>query len=162
MSMLTKWNSLGKSNELEQWGPITRWDPRREMDEIMRGMQHIFPGANDESMTLAEWSPTVDIGESDQEYVIKAELPDVKKDDIKVNILDGMLSITGERRVEKEENKMKYHRLERAYGRFQRTFTLPEETDTDNISSEYKEGILTVHMPKNPSLKPTSHRVSVQ
>ena len=109
-----------------------------------------------------EWSPTVDIGESDQEYVIKAELPDVKKDDIKVNIQDGMLSITGERRVEKEENKMKYHRLERAYGRFQRTFTLPEETDTDNISSEYKEGILTVHMPKNPSLKPTSHRVSVQ
>ena len=165
MSLLTKWNPLGKTNELDVWRPATRWDPLREMEEIMRGMQRAFgtwPGKAEESMTLAEWSPSVDIGENDKEYVVKAELPEVKKEDIKVNVEDGTLCISGERRVEKEEKDMKFHRLERAYGRFERTFSLPDQADADKITSEYKDGILTVHLPKNPSVKPATHQITVQ
>lgn len=165
MSLLTKWNPLTKTEEPETWRPLTRWDPVREMEDMMRGMQRMFatwPGKPQESLTLAEWSPSVDIGETDKEFLVKVELPDVKKEDIKVNIEDGTLSICGERRVEKEETGVKYHRKERAYGRFERTFSLPDETDTEKISSEYKEGILTVHLPKNPAIKSAAHLIPVQ
>ena len=112
-------------------------------------------------MTLSEWTPSVDIGENDKEYVVKAELPEVKKEDIRVNVEDGTLCISGERRVEKEEKDMKFHRLERSYGHFERTFSLPDEADADKITSEYKQGILTVHLPKNPSVKTSSHLIPV-
>ncbi len=164
MSLLTKWNPLGKSDELDVWRPITRWDPIREMEDLMRGMQRSFASRprTEESMTLAEWSPSVDIGENDNEYVVKAELPECKKEDIKVNVEDGTLCISGERKVEKEETGMKFHRVERAYGRFERTFGLPDQADSDKISSEYKDGVLTVHLPKNPQAKPSVHQIPVK
>jgi len=164
MNLLTKWNPLGKSSELDVWQPATRWDPLREMEELMRGMQRTFanwPTKSEESMTLAQWSPSVDIGENDKEFVVKAELPEVKKEDIKVNVENGTLSISGERKVEKEEKTMKFHRVERAYGRFERSFSLPDEADADKITSEYKDGILTVHLPKNPAAKPAAHQIPV-
>ena len=165
MSLLTKWNPLSKTSELDVWRPATRWDPVREMEEMMRGMQRAFATwparTTDESMTMAEWSPSVDIGENDKEFLVKAELPDVKKEDIKVNVEDGTLCISGERRAEKEEKDMKFHRIERTYGRFERTFSLTDQADSDKITSEYKEGILTVHVPKNPSAKPASHLIPV-
>ena len=165
MSLLTKWNPLNKTNELDVWRPATRWDPVRELEEMMRGMQRAFATwparTTDESMTLAEWSPSVDIGENDKEFLVKAELPDVKKEDIKVNVEDGTLCISGERRAVKEEKDMKFHRIERTYGRFERSFSLPDQADADKITSEYKEGILTVHVPKNPSAKPASHLIPV-
>jgi HSP20 family protein len=104
----------------------------------------------------------VDIGEDDKEFIVKAELPEVKKEDIKVNVEDGTLSISGERKVEKEEKGLKFHRIERAYGRFERLFTLPDGADASKITSEFKEGILTIHLPKSPNLKPTSHMIPVQ
>jgi len=165
MSLLTKWNPLGKTDELGAWRPATRWDPLREMEDLMRGMQRTFatwPARSEEAMTLAQWSPSVDIGETDQEFVVKAELPEVKKEDIKVNVENGTLSISGERKVEKEEKTMKFHRVERSYGRFERTFSLPDEADAAKITSEYKDGILTVHLPKNPSTKPAAHQIPVQ
>ncbi len=163
MNMLTKWNPLGKSGEPDMWRPIMRWDPLREMEELMRGMQRslaIGP-AKSEPMELTEWCPSVDIGENDKEFVVKAELPEVKKEDIKVSVEDGTICISGERRVEKEETHMKYHRVERAYGHFERTFGLPEQTDPKKITSEYKDGILTVHLPKNPDAKPATQRIPV-
>jgi HSP20 family protein len=164
MSLLTKWNPLAKNHEIDVWRPATRWDPVREMEDLMRGMQRVFyslPAKTDESMSLADWSPSVDIAEDDKEYVVKAELPQVKKEDIKVSVEDGILSISGERKVEKEETNLKFHRIERAYGRFERTFSLPDETDSDKVTSEYKEGILTIHLPKSPSVKPASHVIPV-
>ncbi len=131
----------------------------------MRGMQRslaIGPTKSEEAMTLSDWAPSVDIGENDKEYVVKAELPEVKKEDIEVNVEDGTLSITGERRVEKEETGMKFHRVERSYGRFERSFSLPDQADADKITSEYKDGILTIHLPKNPKAKPATHRIEVQ
>ena len=164
MNLLAKWNPLARSDELDMWRPITRWDPVREMEELMRGMQRSLAirSRTGESMTLADWSPSVDIGETDKEYVVKAELPECKKEDIKVNVEDGSLCISGERKVEKEETGMKFHRVERAYGRFERTFGLPDEADASKITSEYKDGMLTVHLPKNPKAKHPSHQIPVK
>ncbi len=165
MSLITKWNPLSKHDEPDVWRPVARWDPLREMEELMRGMQRSFnlaPGRGGEAMTLSDWSPSVDIGENEKEFVVKAELPDVKKEDIKVNVMDGTLTISGERRVEKEESDTKYHRVERAYGRFERSFGLPDEADAEKITSEYKDGILTVHLPKSPAAKPKAHQIPVK
>lgn len=164
MSILTKLNPLNKNEDLDIWRPATRWDPLREMEDVMRGLQRTFatwPGRTEESMTLAQWSPSVDIGETDKEFVVKAELPEVKKEDIKVNVENGTLSISGERKVEKEEKGLKFHRVERSYGRFERTFSIPDEADADKITSEYKDGVLTVHLAKNPSAKPAVHQIPV-
>jgi HSP20 family protein len=164
MSILTKWNPLGKSEQFDIFRPSLRWDPVREMEDLMRGMQRAFtswPARTDESMTLAEWAPSVDIGETDKEYVVKAELPEVRKEDIRVNVDEGTLSISGERKAEKEDKGVRYHRLERSYGRFERSFSLPDEADTSKITSEYKEGILTVHLPKNPQAKHAPHAIPV-
>jgi HSP20 family protein len=135
------------------------------MEDMMRSMQRTFaqwPARTEEFLALAEWSPSVDIAENDKEFIVKAELPDVKKEDIKVNVEDGTLSISGERKVEKEEKDLKFHRIERAYGRFERSFTLPNAVDADKITSEYKDGILTVHVPKNPKAKSSAHEITVQ
>jgi len=164
MSILTKWNPLGKSEQFDIFRPSLRWDPVREMEDLMRGMQRAFsswPIRTDESMTLAEWAPSVDIGETDKEYVVKAELPEVRKEDIRVNVDEGTLSISGERKAEKEDKGVRYHRLERSYGRFERSFSLPDEADASKITSEYKEGILTVHLPKNPQAKHATHAIPV-
>jgi HSP20 family protein len=165
MNTLAKWNPFRKSEELEVWRPFARWDPSREMEDMMRNMQRAFPqwpARTEESMTLVEWSPSVDIGENDKEFIVKAELPDVKKEEIEVNVENGTLSISGERKVEKEEKGVKFHRVERAYGRFERSFTLPDEADPDKISSEYKEGVLTIHLPKNPNVKTKARQITVQ
>jgi HSP20 family protein len=164
MNMLTKLNPFGKTETMDLFRPTLRADPFREMDELVRNMQRAFtgwPAKIEESMTLADWTPSVDIGENDKEYVVKAELPEVKKDDIKVNVDDGTLTISGERKVEKEEKGTKFHRVERAYGSFERSFTMPDDTESDKITSEYKDGILTVHLPKNPVAKPSAHAIPI-
>jgi HSP20 family protein len=115
-----------------------------------------------EPLTTTEWVPSVDITEDDNEYLVKAELPEVKKEDVKVTLEDGTLSITGERKIEKEEKSKKYHRIERAYGSFERSFTLPGDADAAKVSSEFKDGVLKVHLPKNPTAKPKAIEVKVQ
>lgn len=164
MNMLTKLNPFSKTESLDLFRPASRMDMFREMEDLARNMQRAFttwPAKSEEAMTLADWAPSVDIGENDKEFVVKAELPEVKKEDIKVTVDDGTLSISGERNVEKEDKDTKFHRVERAYGRFERTFTLPDETDASHITSDYKDGILTVHLPKNPAAKPKTHAIPV-
>jgi HSP20 family protein len=164
MNTLAKWNPFSRTDELDMLRPALRMDPFRDMEDLVRGMQRAFaawPAKSQEAMTLADWVPSVDIGENDKEFLVKAELPEVKKEDIKVNVDDGTLTISGERKVEKEEKGMKFHRVERAYGRFERAFSLPEQTDAAHITSEYKDGILTVHLPKNPKAKPAAQAIPV-
>jgi len=132
-----------------------KWNPFRELEDLLdvyrplsrRGRQ----GEAHEIMTTADWAPVVDIRESEKEYVIKAELPEVKKEDVKVTLNDGVLLIQGERSMEKEEGepKGKYHRIERSYGSFARSFSLPEDVDAEKISAEHKEGMLYLHLPKH-------------
>ena len=114
-----------------------------------------------ETLTVADWSPTVDISETDGEYLIKAELPEVKKDDVKVTLEDGILTIQGERRREKDEKTTKYHRVERSYGSFVRSFSLPDQVDENGVKAEYKDGMLNLRIPKSEKAKPRAIEVKV-
>lgn len=153
--------------ELSRWEPFrAQWNPWRELQEMEKRLSGLWgrPTTKEEgkeAMTVAEWAPTVDISEDDKEYLIKAELPDVKKDKVKISVQDNVVSISGERQYEKEEKGKKYHRIERSYGRFMRSFELPEDADEAKISAEYKDGVLHVHLPKCEKAKPKSIEVKV-
>ncbi len=147
---------------------LTRWDPFKELEELQGRLSTLFGRApvrrqdgGKEHMTVAEWSPLVDITEDDKEYLIKAELPEVKKDAVKVTVENGVLNITGERKFEKEEKGKKYHRVERAYGSFVRSFALPDDADATRVSAEFKDGVLLVHLAKSESAKPKQIEVKV-
>ncbi len=110
---------------------------------------------------MAQWSPVVDIMEDEKEYLIKAELPDMKKEDVRLTVENEVLAISGERTFEKEEKGKKYHRTERAYGRFVRSFSLPEDADGSRVSADYKDGMLHVHLPKSQKAKSKAIEVKV-
>ena len=150
---------------------LITWNPIREMEEAQNRFSTFFGGLptfpirfpkNGGSLKLADWSPLVDITEDDHEYLFKADLPEMKKDDVKVTIENGILYISGERRAEKEEKKRKFHRLERFFGTFERTFTVPEDADPTKIRAEFRDGVLQVHLPKRPMPKPKAIEVKVQ
>jgi HSP20 family protein len=108
-----------------------------------------------------DWMPSVDIAETAEAFEIKAELPDVRKEDVKVSVEDGQLRISGERKQEKEEKGKKFHRVERSYGSFMRSFTLPENVDDSRLTAEYKDGLLNVRLPKTEKAKPKAIAVKV-
>jgi HSP20 family protein len=115
----------------------------------------------EEALVLADWAPLVDVEETDKEFLVKAELPEVKKEDVKVTIEDGLLSIEGERKHEKEEKTRKLHRIERSYGKFVRRFTVPPEAENAKITAEFKDGVLHVHVPKSGVAKPKAIEIKV-
>jgi len=140
----------------------------RELADLQHHLTTLFarapirtPSDKEEALTVAKWAPLVDIIEHDKEYLIKAELPEVKRDDVKVTVQDDVLTITGERTLEKEEKGNKYHRVERAYGRFSRSFTLPEDTDGSKVAAEFKDGVLKVHLPKSERAQAKSIEVKI-
>ncbi len=144
----------------------SRWDPFRELQEMRNRIDRMFsdlPSLSEqgESMALTQWQPSVDVTEDDKEYTVVAELPEVKKEDVKVNVENGVLSVSGERKFEKEQQEKKYHRVERAYGNFVRSFTLPENTNPDNISAEFQEGVLKVHIPKEETQSSQKKQIPV-
>ena len=146
--------------------PLAKWNPFRELEDIQNRLSSLFGrtslrGLGEETMTVSEWAPLVDLVEDDKEYLIKAELPEVKKEDVKVTVENGVLTISGERKFEKEEENKKYHRIERAYGSFMRSFTLPQDAAGDKINAEFKDGVLKVHLPKSAEAKPKSIDVKV-
>jgi len=157
-------NTLTKLNPL---GTFTRWNPMKEFDEMQRRISSLLDfaptgnGGERELLTAGEWAPSVDISEDANDYVVHAELPGLKKEDIKVSVENGMLTITGERKFEKEEKNKKYHRIERSYGSFTRSFTLPEAVKADKVCADFKDGVLHVHLPKDESAKPKSIAVKV-
>lgn len=146
---------------LTRWDPfVTTWDPFREM-ETSRGRLANFFGpmvrpklaGKEEALTVAEWAPLVDIVEDDKEYLVKVELPEVKKELVRVNVVDDVLTIAGERTMMKEEKDKKCRRIERAYGSFARSFALPDDADPAKIHAEFKEGLLKVFLPKTEKAK---------
>lgn len=155
--------------KLQKWNPMetTRWDPFQEMEALQERMSRIFGltplrgNGGKEDLSASEWMPLVDVTEDDQEYLIKAELPEVKKEDVKVTAENGVLRITGERKYEKETKTKKEHRMERSYGRFERSFALPEDASTAKVSAEFKDGMLKVHLPKDENAKPKAIEVKV-
>lgn len=147
---------------------VTRWDPFKELDELQGRLSTLFgrapvrkEGEREERMTLTDWAPLVDVIEDENEYLVKAELPEVKKEDVKIAVQDDVLTMSGERSQEKEEKGKKFHRIERAYGSFSRSFTLPEDADASKITADFKNGVLTVHLPKSERAKPKSVEVKI-
>jgi len=147
---------------------MKRWNRLKDLEAFQHGLDSLLgrssvhqPEGQEEPMAVAEWSPLVDISEDDKEYLIKAELPDVKKEDVKVTAQEGTLTIMGERKFEKEEKSRKYHRVERAYGTFGRSFSLPDDASPAKVSAEFKDGVLTVHLVKDKKAKPQQVEVKV-
>jgi HSP20 family protein len=145
---------------------LVKWDPFRELEGIQSRLNRVFgermlPEADGDTMMFGDWAPPVDIQETDKEYVIKADLPEVKKEDVKVEFVNGVLSVEGERRQEKEEKGKRFHKIERAYGKFVRRFDLPSEVDSAKLSAEFKDGVLNVHLPKTEIAKPKAITVKV-
>lgn len=146
---------------------LVKWDPFRELEDVSNRLNRIFSRSpsraesSQESLTVADWSPSADITETDVAYVIKAEIPGVKKEDIKVAIQDGMLTMQGERKMEKEEKGKKFHRVECSYGSFVRSFRMPEDADENSVKAEFKDGILNVTLAKSAKAKPKSKSVNV-
>lgn len=144
---------------------LIQWDPIKELATFRNRLDSLFsknPQSSDEPwFAVGEWAPAVDIIEDEKEYLIKAELPEVKKEDVTVTVENGVLLIKGERKMEKEESKKTYHRVERAYGSFLRSFTVPEDADAEQIKAEFSNGILSVHLAKSEKAKPKQIEVKV-
>ena len=148
---------------------VTTWNPLREMEQAQNRLNRIFSGGfpnrigSDEipSMAVADWSPEVDISEDDQGYLLKADLPEMKKDDVRVTVEKGILSVSGERKNEKEDQKKKFHRIELSFGTFRRSFTLPEDADSTKVTADLRDGVLRVHLPTARVAKSKATQVKV-
>jgi len=125
---------------------LIKWDPFRDLETIQARLNRLVD--YDQTLTFADWTPAVDIEETDKEYIVKADLPEVKKENVKVNFENGMLTIEGERRMEKEEKSNRFHKVERAYGKFVRRFAMPSEVDAEHVVATFKDGVLNVRLPK--------------
>jgi HSP20 family protein len=142
---------------------VVRWDPFAEMENLLhRSLPRSMRFAAGSDAARLEWSPSADISETDKEYLIRAELPAVKKEDVKVTVDAGTITIEGERRQKQEDTNEKYHRVESVYGSFMRQFSLPENTDAGTIRCESQDGVLTVHIPKKVQEKAKPIQVKVQ
>lgn len=144
---------------------LVKWEPMREMEELFdRLTKSIAPqrsGAQ-ETMVSGDWSPRVDISENGTEFVVKVEIPEVKKEDVHVTVDHGILTMRGERKQEKEEKDTKFHRIERYYGSFSRSFSLPENIDESKVEASFKDGMLTIKLPKAAATKPSAVEVKVE
>ena len=147
---------------------LRHWNQLQELEALRHGLGGLFsrtavhlPEGQEEQITVPEWAPLVDISEDDKEYLIKAELPEVKKEDVKVTAEEGTLTIMGERKFEKEEKGKKYHRVERAYGSFGRSFSLPDNASPGRVTAEFGDGVLTVHLAKTQKAKPQHIEIKV-
>lgn len=146
---------------------LIHWEPLGDVDALFnrllpRGYARWPQAALDPAGRKLEWSPSADISETDKEYVIRAELPAVKKEDVQVTLDAGIITIKGERKQLKDDKSEKYHRVESFYGSFERSFSLPENVNADAIRCESKDGILTVHVPKVETQSQKPKQISVQ
>src|SRR5213596_1305362 len=149
---------------------LITWNPVREIDEAQNRLNRFFLGGFPNRMgsgeipclTVADWSPEVDISEDEHGYLLKADLPEMKKDDVRVTVEDGILCVSGERKSEKEDQKRKFHRIERSFGNFRRSFTLPEDADSTKVTAEFRDGVLKVHLPTTTKARSKALDVKVQ
>jgi HSP20 family protein len=145
---------------------LVNWSPFREFDDLFTRYNRLsggrqLPGETKREAAVADWRPAADISETGKEYLIKAELPAVKKEDVDVTVHDGVITIKGERRIEKSDADEKQHRVESFYGSFSRSFSLPADVDESGISAESKDGVLQVRLPKTEVKQPTPIDIKV-
>jgi len=145
---------------------IARWDPFREFSTLQDRMNRLFresygPEGRDESLTTSQFAPPVDVYEDEHNVVLKVEVPGIDEKDIDVRVENNVLTVHGERKVEKEEKEENFRRIERQYGSFTRTFTLPSTVDAERIQADYDKGILKIVLPKKAEAKPKSIKVNI-
>jgi HSP20 family protein len=147
---------------------LTRWDPFRDLNVLQDRMNRLFDDAggrgrawrSDEPSATTSWSPAVDIFETEGDIVVKAELPGMDRKDIVLNLENNVLTLKGERRFEKETKEENYHRIERSYGGFSRSFSIPATVDEERIRADYKDGVLRILLPKKEQAKPKQIRIA--
>jgi HSP20 family protein len=139
------------------------WNPFRELEELSQRMNRMFGVGNgsQESLALTDWTPSCNVSENDKSYLIRAELPDVKKDDVHVKLENGILTIQGERKTEKEEKDAKFHRRELSYGSFYRSFTMPDDADESKVDAKFKDGMLNVTIGKSKAKQSKAKEITV-
>lgn len=154
---------------------LVRWNPTRDLPgslsdmlgmqrEINRMFDRLFRGdvAEEGALEAASWCPAVDVAELEDRYEVKLELPGVAKEDVKISLQENQITIRGEKKQEKEARGKNYHRVERSYGSFQRTFTLPAHVKADRVEASFKDGLLTVALPKAEESRPKQIDVKVK
>ena len=158
MSTLSRWEN--------------RWNPLREMEELQNRLMGLVQrgvgrqglraeGESEEAIAVSQWAPLVDVAEDEKGYLIKAELPEVSKQNVKVTLENGVLTISGERKFEQEEKGKRYHRVERAYGTFLRSFTMPDDAEAEHVTAEFRDGVLQVRIAKTEKSRPKQIEVKV-
>jgi HSP20 family protein len=149
---------------------LIRWNPFREMEDIQRRMSSLWEASpfrhsnltnGEENISVPEWAPLVDVIEDEKEYLIKVELPEVQKEEVKVTVENGTLTITGERKAEREQKGRRFHRVERYCGRFERTFGIPDDVKSDDVKAEFKDGVLRVRLAKSEKARPKQIEVTL-
>lgn len=146
---------------------LVKWNPFRELEDVNNRLNSIFgrlpvrAESGQEMLAVTDWIPSVDISETDSAYLIKGEIPGVKKEDVKVTIEDGMITLRGERKQEKEDKGEKYHRIERCYGSFMRSFRLPDDAEESTVKAEFKDGMISVTLPKSEQAKNKPKQIEV-
>ena len=145
---------------------VIKWEPFRDIDDmfdrVFADTMRRWPRVSNEERRVYDWAPAADVSETDGEYLIKAELPEVRKDDLNITVQEGVLTLAGERKQEKREDNEKLHRVERFHGTFSRRFTLPDDADEQGIRAESKDGILVIHIPKHKVAQVQPRQIQVQ
>jgi HSP20 family protein len=145
---------------------VIKWEPFRDVDDVfdrfLADAFRRFPRQATEGRPSLDWAPLADVSETEGEYLIKAELPEVRKEDVSVTVMDGVLTLSGERKQEQREDGIKVHRIERQYGSFARRFALPENADEQAIRAESKDGVILIHIPKHKVVQPQPRQIQVQ
>jgi len=146
---------------------LIRWEPTRDLSTLRDRMDRLFTdtlgrwGGGEEGLATGAWIPPVDVFETPENIVLKADLPDVNKDEVDVSIENSTLTIKGERKMEKEVKEKSFYRMERSYGSFSRSFTLPPTVATDKVEASFEKGVLTLTLPKREESKPKQIKVKV-
>ena len=145
---------------------VIKWEPFRDIDDmfdrVFADTMRRWPRTSNDERRVYDWAPAADVSETDGEYLIKAELPEVRKDDLNITVQEGVLTLAGERKEEKREDNEKLHRIERFHGTFSRRFTLPDDADEQGIKAESKDGVLVIHIPKQKVAQPQPRQIQVQ
>lgn len=145
---------------------VIKWEPFRDVDDMFERVfadtMRRWPRTSNDERRVYDWAPAADVSETDGEYLIKAELPEVGKDDLNITVQEGVLTLAGERKEEKREENEKVHRIERFHGSFSRRFTLPDDADEQGIKAESKDGVLVIHIPKQKVAHPQPRQIQVQ
>ena len=144
---------------------VIKWEPFRDMDDVFdrffaESMRR-WPRRAAEGRAAQEWAPAADVSETEGEYLIKADLPEVRKEDVSITVQDGVLTLSGERRHESRAETEKLHRVERAYGAFARRFALPENADEQAIRAESRDGVILIRIPKQKVVQPQPRQIEI-